>query len=195
MDAKVSLQHGDVLIVVHVQNDFVEGGTLAVPGGKEVVVPVNRYIQAFQSKQLSIIATRDWHPYNHCSFRDQGGSWPPHCVQGSPGAQFVAELLLPPDVTIVSSATQAHKEAYSGFEFTELQRHLQGLGAKRLFIGGLATDYCVLATVRDGLALHYEVFLLADAVRAVNVHPDDGAKAQAEMERLGAVPIRVSDIV
>jgi nicotinamidase/pyrazinamidase len=195
MEATVSLQHGDVLIVVHVQNDFVEGGTLAVPGGKEVVVPMNRYIQAFHSKQLPIIATRDWHPHDHCSFRDQGGPWPPHCIQGSPGAQFVAELLLPPDITIVSSATQTHKEAYSGFEHTELHRHLQALGAKRLFVGGLATDYCVLATVRDGLALHYEVFLLGDAVRAVNVHPNDGAKAQAEMERLGAVPIRVTDIV
>ncbi len=194
MDTKVGLVQGDVLIVVHVQNDFIEGGALCVPGGEQVVAPLNRYIAVFTSKRLPVIATRDWHPSDHCSFRDQGGFWPPHCVQGTPGAEFVADLALPPNVTVVSSATQANKEAYSGFEDTQLHALLQNLGAKRLFVGGLATDYCVLATVRDGLALQYDVFLLIDAVRAVNVHPEDGSEAQAEMERRGAVPIRVDDL-
>jgi nicotinamidase/pyrazinamidase len=194
MDATASLRYGDALLVVHVQNDFVEGGALAVAGGREVVAPLNCYIRVFQGKKLPIIATRDWHPSNHCSFKDQGGPWPPHCVQGTYGAEFVADLMLPCDVTVVSSATQAHKEAYSSFEDTDLYRHLRDIGAVRLFVGGLATDYCVLATVKDGLALRFEVFLLSDAVRAVNVHPEDGALAQAEMERLGAVPLRLSDL-
>jgi nicotinamidase/pyrazinamidase len=194
MIRRATLRHGDALLVVHVQNDFVEGGALAVAGGREVVVSLNRYIRMFQSKLLPIIATRDWHPSNHCSFRDQGGPWPPHCVQGTHGAEFVTDLMLPGDILVVSSATQSHKEAYSSFEDTELHRHLRDIGAQRLFIGGLATDYCVLATVKDGLALRYEVFLLADAVRAVNLHPEDGALAQAEMERCGAVAIRVSDL-
>jgi nicotinamidase/pyrazinamidase len=194
MIRKATLRHGDALLVVHVQNDFVEGGALAVAGGREVVVPLNRYIRMFQSKRLPIVATRDWHPSNHCSFRDQGGPWPPHCVQGTHGAEFVTDLMLPSDIMVVSSATQAHKEAYSGFEDTELHRHLRDIGAQRLFIGGLAADYCVLATVKDGLALRYEVFLLADAVRAVNLRPEDGGLARTEMERLGAVAIRVSDI-
>jgi nicotinamidase/pyrazinamidase len=194
MNSKASLRNGDTLLVVHVQNDFVEGGALAVAGGREVIGPLNRYIRMFQSKQLPVIATRDWHPSNHCSFRDQGGPWPPHCVQGTRGAEFVADLMLPGDIVVVSSATQPHKEAYSGFEDTQLHRHLRDIRAERLFIGGLATDYCVLATVKDGLALGYDVFLLADAVRAVNLHPEDGALARAEMERLGAVAIRVSDL-
>jgi nicotinamidase/pyrazinamidase len=195
MESKKTLRPGDVLIIVHVQNDFVEGGALAVAGGGEVIAPLNRYIEVFHRTRLPIIATRDWHPSDHCSFREQGGSWPPHCVQGTAGAQFVSELMLPPGTTVVSSASQAYKEAYSSFEDTDLNQLLRGLGAERLFVGGLATDYCVRATVKDGLVLGYQVFLLIDAVRAVNVDPEDGAHARAEMARLGAVPISLSDII
>jgi nicotinamidase/pyrazinamidase len=194
MGARVNLQEGDVLIVVDVQNDFVAGGALAVPGGNDVIAPLNNCIRAFRSKQLPIIATRDWHPENHGSFEAQGGPWPPHCVQGSRGAQFVADLMLPAHIAVISSGTQVEREGYSGFQDTELHRHLQDIGAKRLFVGGLATDYCVLATVRDGLALSYQVFLVLDAVRAVNVHADDGAKAVAEMGRLGAVTMHSSEL-
>jgi nicotinamidase/pyrazinamidase len=195
MESKKTLRSGDVLVIVHVQNDFVEGGALAVAGGDEVIAPLNRYIEVFHRNRLPIIATRDWHPSDHCSFREQGGPWPPHCVQGTAGAQFVSELMLPSGTTVVSSATQAYKEAYSSFEDTDLNQLLRGLGAERLFVGGLATDYCVRATVKDGLVLGYQVFLLIDAVRAVNVDPEDGAHARAEMARLGAVPISLSDII
>jgi nicotinamidase/pyrazinamidase len=191
MKQVLRVQSGDALLVVHVQRDFLPGGALAVTHGDRVVPVLNQYIEVFQGKGLSIFASRDWHPANHCSFLTQGGPWPPHCVQGSPGAQFAPNLNLPRDTVIISSATRQEREAYSGFEDTDLHDRLQALGIERLFVGGLATDYCVLATVKDGLSLGYKVFLLEDAVHAVNVHPDDGKKAWKEMLRLGAVGIDV----
>jgi nicotinamidase/pyrazinamidase len=185
------LQQGDALLIVHVQKDFLTGGALAVAHGDQVVPVLNRYIDIFQGKGLFIFASRDWHPANHCSFQTHGGPWPPHCVQGSPGAQFAPNLNLPRDTVIISSATRQEREAYSGFEDTDLHDRLQALGIRRLFVGGLATDYCVLATVKDGLSLGYRVFLLQDAVHAVNVQPDDGQKAREEMLRSGAVGIDV----
>ncbi len=181
------LQTGDALIVVDVQNDFLPGGALAVAEGEQVIPVLNRYIALFQGRGLPVIATRDWHPPNHCSFREQGGPWPPHCLAHSHGAQFAPGLRLPPDVRIISKATTADKDAYSGFEDTELDPVLRGAGVKRVFVGGLATDYCVLNTVKDALAAAYEVFVLADAIRAVNIHAGDGRKAEQEMIGMGAV--------
>jgi nicotinamidase/pyrazinamidase len=126
------------------QNDFLPGGSLAVTQGDEVVPVLNHYIHAFKENRLPIFATRDWHPSDHCSFKAQGGPWPPHCVQDSKGAEFTPDLQLPEDVVIISKATIPEKDAYSGFDGTDLHDRLQVLGIKRLFIGGLATDYCVL---------------------------------------------------
>jgi len=187
--ATVRLQPGDGLVVVHIQNDFLPGGSLAVPGGDEVVPVLNEYLALFERARLPIFATRDWHPPDHCSFRPYGGPWPPHCVAGSPGAAFAAELKLPPSAIVVSQATRPDKEAYSGFQDTELDARLRDHGVRRLFVGGLATDYCVLHTVKDALALGYAVVLLRDAIRAVNVRADDGPRAEQEMLRLGAVPV------
>lgn len=187
----VQLQKGDALISVDVQNDFLDGGSLAVPHGNEVIPVMNRYIRAFEEKRLPVFATRDWHPANHCSFKAQGGPWPPHCIQGTEGAEFPPDLSLPEDAVIISSATRPDKEAYSGFEGTDLHERLQKIGVKRLFIGGIATDYCVLNTVRDALSLGYEVYLLEDAIRAVNVNPDDGEKAKEGMFGLGARPMNI----
>lgn len=182
----IALSSGDALLVVHVQNDFLPGGSLAVPGGNEVVPVLNRYITCFREHSLPIIATRDWHPPNHCSFRERGGPWPPHCIAGSEGAAFAAHLALPEGTPIVSQATHPEKEAYSSFEETELHDLLQDLRIRRLFAGGLATDYCVLHTVLDALALGYEVIVLRDAVRAVDVQPGDGTRALARMKEQGA---------
>jgi nicotinamidase/pyrazinamidase len=177
---------GDALLVVDVQNDFLPGGSLAVPGGDEVVPALNWYLQIFAAHGLPVYATRDWHPQQHCSFRKQGGPWPPHCVAGTRGAQFAAALQLPPDAVIVSKATTVEKDAYSGFEGTGLDSQLRAADIRRIYIGGLATDYCVLNTVRDALRLGYQVLLLGDAIRAVDVRPGDGMRAEAEMARLGA---------
>jgi nicotinamidase/pyrazinamidase len=188
--APVALSTGDALLVVDVQNDFLPGGNLAVPHGDEVVPVMQRYITAFHARGLPIFATRDWHPPDHCSFRERGGTWPVHCVAGSLGAEPPAGLAIPSSAIIIRKATTVDKDAYSGFEGTPLNARLRDLGIHRLFIGGLATDYCVLNTVKDALAQGYATFFLVDAVRAVNVNPDDGRKAEEEMIRLGAVPIR-----
>jgi nicotinamidase/pyrazinamidase len=135
--------------------------------------------------------TRDWHPVDHCSFRRQGGPWPVHCVAGSHGSLPPPSFQAPSSAVIIYKAIDANQEAYSAFEGTPLHRHLQALGVRRLFIGGLATDYCVLNTVKDARALGYEVCLLRDAIRAVNVHPDDGRQAEEHMLELGAVPVRL----
>jgi len=180
------LQPGDMLLVTDIQNDFLPGGRLAVAGGDEVVPVLNRYIGAFLAQGLPVYATRDWHPDGHCSFHPQGGPWPVHCVAGTPGAAFAATLVLPPDTTVISKATSQDREAYSSFQGTDLDSRLRATGIRRLFIGGLTTDYCVLNTVRDARQLGYEVFVLADAIRAVDVQPGDGQRAEAEMARLGA---------
>ena len=187
-------QPGDALLIEDVQNDFLHGGSLAVPRGEEVVPVLNRYLQIFTTQNLPVYAARDWHPERHCSFRAQGGIWPPHCVAGTRGAEFAAALRLPPSAVIVSKATTAEQEAYSSFQGTDLDQQLRAANIRRLFIGGLATDYCVLNTVRDALRLGYEVLLLIDAIRAVDVQPGDGQRAEEEMISLGAQRITVKGI-
>ena len=188
--ARLSLLPGDALVIVDVQNDFLLGGSLAVPNGDRVVAVLNAYIAEFEAKGLPVFATRCWHPADHCSFKARGGPWPVHCVAGTPGAAFAPGLRLPPLANIISKATEPARDAYSGFSATDLAQRLSAAGAKRIFVGGLATDYCVLNTVKDGFAAGFAVILLADAIAAVNVEPDDGKNAEREMGRLGAVPTR-----
>ena len=190
----VTLRPGDALILVDVQYDFLPGGHLAVPRGDEVVPVLNRYIALFRQRRLPVFATRDWHPPQHCSFREQGGPWPPHCIAGSDGARFAALLDLPCDVTIISKATAAQSDAYSGFAGTDLTQLLRRAGVSRVFVGGLATDYCVLNTVRDARSLGFDVVLLADAIRAVDVAPRDGERAIAAMLGAGAVAVDYSGV-
>ena len=189
-----TLKKGDALLIVDVQNDFLPGGSLAVKGGENIIAPFNQYIEAVQAKALPILATRDWHPPNHCSFKEQGGPWPPHCVVDSKGAEFPSELRLPPSAVVISKGMQVEKDAYSGFEETDLDERLRSAHIHRVLIGGLATDYCVLNTVRDAIKHGYEVLLLQDAMAAVNVQPEDGEKAIEEMTSLGAIPITLEMI-
>ena len=180
---------GDALIVVDVQKDFLPGGALGVPDGDDVVPVINRYAARFEAADLPIFATRDWHPANHCSFAERGGPWPPHCVQESPGAEYADALALPASTRHVVKATTPDKDCYSGFEDTGLADALRATGVERVFIGGLATDYCVLNTVLDALHEGFEVRLLEDAIRAVNVEPGDGDAAIARMTGAGARPL------
>jgi nicotinamidase/pyrazinamidase len=189
-----TVREGDALIVVDVQNDFLPGGALAVPGGDQVIAPLNRVLEIFHHRGLPIFATRDWHPAQHCSFHAQGGPWPPHCVADTDGARFAPGLGLPAFAAIVSKATSPDKDAYSGFEDTPLDMQLKMYGTKRVFVGGLATDYCVLNTVRDARKHGFEVVLLTDAIRAVNVKAGDGEHALEEMRRLGIVETASADI-
>lgn len=187
-------KRGDALLIVDMQNDFLPGGALAVVQGDEVVSVLNNYLTIFTQHQLPVYATRDWHPTLHCSFRAQGGPWPPHCVANTFGAQFASTLQLPPSATVISKATALEQDAYSGFQGTDLDQCLRAAGVTRLFIGGLATDYCVLNSVRDALRLGYNVLLLKDAIRAVNVQAGDGGRAEQEMTELGALPISLSEL-
>ncbi len=190
----MDLHPGDGLLVADVQNDFLPGGALGVPRGDEIVPALNRYGVAFRTRGLPIFASRDWHPSDHCSFREQGGIWPVHCVVDTKGAEFHPDFHVPPSTIVISKATDPKKEAYSAFEGTTLDERLREAGVRCLFIGGLATDYCVLNTVRDAITRGYAVCLLMDGLRAVNLKPDDGRKAEEEMIRLGAVPIRLENL-
>ena len=191
---KIKLAAGDALIVVGVQNDFLPGGSLPVLCGHTVIPALNRYLAEFAGRQLPVFATRDWHPPDHRSFQTQGGRWPVHCVAQSEGAKFASELILPPWTVVISKGVAADNEACSGFEGTDLERRLRGARLQRLFIGGLATDYCVLNTVKHGLGRGFRVLLLRDAIRAMNLKPGAGRDAEAEMIRLGAVPTQLTGI-
>ena len=187
----------DALVLVDMQNDFCPGGALPVPEGDRVVPVLNTLLD---HRELLAVATRDWHPPDHSSFATQGGPWPVHCVAGTPGAEFHPGLhrqRLAHMVSIgatVSKATAREQEAYSGFQGTDLTAFLRGRGIRRLVVGGLATDYCVKATALDARKEGFEVFLLTDAIRAVNVQPGDGDRAIAEMVAAGVAPITSADI-
>jgi len=185
---------GDALLIVDVQNDFLPGGALGVPDGDAVVPVLNSYLAAAHNAGIPVFASRDWHPADHCSFKAQGGIWPPHCMAGTPGAAFAPALELPAKAEVVSKAQTRDRDAYSAFEGTGLAQTLRGAGIRRLLIGGLATDYCVLNTVRDAIRNGFEVLLLTDAIRAVDVKPHDGDEALAEMLRLGARGISLGDL-
>ena len=185
----------DALLIVDVQRDFLPGGALAVPEGDAVIPALNHYIARAALTGARVFATRDWHPPNHCSFQEQGGPWPRHCVAGTPGAQIAQGLHLPPDASIVDKATNPQSDAYSAFSGTALAEGLRECGVRRLAVGGLATDYCVLATVLDGLREGFEVCVLEDATRAVGVNPGEGAKALDAMRAAGARLVRHQELL
>jgi len=171
----VTIGKTTALVVVDVQVDFCPGGALAVREGDKVVPVLNEYIKQFAAAGAPIIFTRDWHPSNHSSFKSQGGPWPPHCVQNTSGAKFHPSLIIPPEAEIVSKADR-RDEAYSFFQGTDLAETLRRR-VQTLFVGGLATDYCVKETVLDSLKEGFEVYLLDDASRGVDVNPGDSEKA------------------
>ena len=177
------------LIVVDVQNDFCPGGALPVPDGDKVVPVLNRYIDFFRAAGAPIFFTRDWHPKDHISFKTYGGIWPPHCVQNTWGAEFHPALKVEEKDFIISKGFESSKEAYSGFEGTDLDDQLKRLNIKEIFVGGLATDYCVKQTVLEGLKKRYRVYLLEDAVRGVDVNRGDSLRAIEEMVKAGALKI------
>jgi len=184
----------DALIVVDVQNDFCAGGALAVRDGDAVVPVINRIAARFSR----IFYTRDWHPANHCSFSDApefvDKSWPPHCVQDTPGAEFHPELYMPDDAVVISAAADPDREAYSGFEGTDLAVQLRDAGIRRVFVCGLATDYCVRATALDALAEGFEVVLVEDACRGVDIPAGNAAAAIEEMRQAGAAVVHSREV-
>jgi nicotinamidase/pyrazinamidase len=174
------------LIVVDVENDFCPGGSLAVADGNEVVAPLNKLISEFLDRSEPVFKTRDWHPSKTKHFAAYGGVWPIHCVQDTSGAEFHPDLSDDPRITIISKGIDESADGYSGFDGTNLAQLLREQDVKEVWVGGLATDYCVKHTVLDALREGFEVKALADAMRAVNLNPNDGAKAIAEMRAAGA---------
>jgi nicotinamidase/pyrazinamidase len=177
---------GDALLVVDVQDDFLPGGALGIRGGDAVLAPLNRLLGAWRARGLPVYLTRDWHPPAHCSFAERGGPWPVHCVAGTAGAGFSPQLERASDDIVVSKATQPDRDAYSALDGTGLADDLRRAGVQRIFVGGLATDYCVRATGLDARAAGLDVVVLRDAVCAVDVRPGDGAAALSELAAAGA---------
>ncbi|WP_457621186.1 bifunctional nicotinamidase/pyrazinamidase [Persephonella sp.] len=191
----ININHFDALIIVDMQNDFMPGGALPVPEGDKIVDSLNRYIDLFSQKGNPVFFTRDWHPEDHISFKDFGGVWPPHCIQNTKGAQFHPDLKIPSDNKfIISKGVSRDFDAYSGFQGTVLDDLLKERGVKRLFIGGVATDYCVLNTVLGGLNLGYQVFILGDGIKGVDVREGDSERALEVMKNRGAVVINIEDL-
>ena len=184
------------LILVDIQNDFCPGGALAVREGDQIVPAINRLIPGFPL----VISTQDWHPANHISFKARGGPWPPHCVQGSRGAELHPGLETESIAHYFRKASLPDKDDYSEFAGKDdrgrtLDQVLRSHGVKKLYVVGLATDYCVLETVLDGLRLGYEVYAVTDAMRAVNVNPEDGELALRKMSDSGAKLITSDEVL
>lgn len=175
----------DALLVIDVQPDFCPGGALPVPDGDAVIDPLNKWIAAFEERRLPIVASRDWHPREHPSFVERGGPWPAHCVQDTPGARFHPRLHLPVDTVRVCKGTRLDRDQYSAFDETGLGDYLRERGVKRLWVGGLAEDVCVRASVLDALKLGLDVHVIADATRPVDVA--GCVDAIREMKSAGAV--------
>ncbi len=179
------------LIIVDVQNDFCDGGSLAVAGGQAVVPVLNAYGEHFAAAGTPVFASRDWHPAQTRHFRQFGGVWPPHCVRGTPGAEFHPDLVLPNGTRVASKGMEPSEDAYSAFQAhlesgAGLAEALRAAGVQRIYIGGLATDYCVKATVLDALKEGFAATVLIDASRGVNLQPHDAEDALQEMVAAGA---------
>jgi nicotinamidase/pyrazinamidase len=181
----MSNQSKRALIVVDVQNDFCPGGSLAVPHGDEVIAPLNELSREFLERGEPVFKTRDWHLPHTKHFADYGGTWPVHCVQQTKGAEFHPDLIDDPHIRVISKG-MGDEDSYSGFDGTDLALQLRRLGVEEVWVGGLATDYCVKNTVLDALKEGFHVKALKDAMRAVELRAGDGASALEEMRNAGA---------
>ena len=175
---------GDALVIVDVQNDFCPGGALPVDGGDKVVPVLNRWIEAAVISHVPVYASRDWHPLDHISFKQEGGPWPPHCIQDSEGARFHHDLQLPDSVVKISKGVRFDHDQYSIFDATGIADHFRLKHIKRLWVGGLAEDVCVLATVLDARRNDFEVVVIQNATRPV--YAERGEAARQQMREAGA---------
>jgi nicotinamidase/pyrazinamidase len=183
-DPRYVLRAGDALIVVDVQVDFCPGGALPIEGGDAVVPVLNRWLSAADAAGVPVYLSRDWHPAHHLSFRESGGEWPVHCLQDSPGARFHPDLKLPPSAIVVTKGTRFDRDQYSAFDETGLATELRRRGVRRVWIGGLAQDVCVQATVLDARRERFDAVVIADATRPVTAA--GGERASEAMQEAGA---------
>lgn len=181
----MTISNLDALIILDVQNDLCRGGPMGVRSGEVVADRMTIAAKAFAQRGAKVFATQDWHPADHPSFVSQGGQWPDHCVEDSPGAAFHPALELPPGAAIVRKG--ARLDAYSGFVDSGLDEQLRAKGINRIYVGGLTTDHGILNTVIDALSNGYETYVLTDAIAALNVEPGDADRAMHLMEVNGAI--------
>jgi nicotinamidase/pyrazinamidase len=179
------------LLVVDVQNDFCPGGALPVANGDAVVGPLNARISEMTAAGAPVYASRDWHPPATTHFAAFGGRWPIHCVANTHGAAFHPALQLPADAVVITKGNASGRDGYSAFEGlttagTTLADELRSREVTHLVVGGLATDYCVRASVLDARRLGFDVTVLRDAIRGVEVNDGDSARALEEMSAAGA---------
>jgi len=179
------------LLIVDVQKDFCPGGALPAPGGNDIIPALNHHLAEAREHDIPVYASRDWHPGVTSHFQEYGGEWPPHCVQGSAGAQFHGDLKLPADAIVISKGDDPAKQGYSAFDGhtsdgKTLLHDLRDRHVTRLYVGGIATDYCVKATALDALHAGLEVLILDDAITGIDVHPGDANRALEEMSKAGA---------
>ncbi len=194
MNKKLTLSSSDALLVTDMQIDFLPGGALPVVNADELIPVINSYIKRFENT-AHIIASRDWHPPNHMSFKPQGGPWPPHCVQNTAGAKFKPDLKLPSETLVISKAADPKREAYSVFDGTPIEEELRKMDVKRLFVAGVATDYCVVNTVLDARKLGLETFVLMDATLGIDVNPGDVDRAVDVIVKSGAQQATSADFL
>jgi len=178
------LKTGDALLIIDVQIDFCPGGSLPIEDGDQVVPVLNKWIEAARVKEIPVYASRDWHPHKHPGFKENGGLWPVHCLQDSLGADFHPDLNLPEGTVLISKGVRFDQDQNSAFDQTGLAVHLRKAGIRRLYIGGLAEDVCVLATVLDACHEGFETVLIRDATRSIT--PEGGRAAREAMRAAGA---------
>lgn len=176
---------GHALLIIDTQNDFLPGGALAVPDGDEILPRLNELVDSGEFDL--VVATRDWHPADHGSFAEHGGPWPPHCVQGTEGAEISAALPHDRIDVVIDKGDDPQTEGYSGFQDTELADVLRGRGIDTVTVVGLATDYCVKHTARDALGEGFEVRIDRAGVRGIDADPGDSERALSELADAGAI--------
>ena len=189
----------NALLIVDVQNDFCPGGALGIKDGDKIIPVINKYIKFFASKKLLIFASRDWHPKKTAHFKKFGGVWPEHCIQDTKGATFHPKLKLPKEAILLYKGMDPEKDSYSAFQAQDqngmsLANLLKILGIKELYIAGLATDYCVKFTTHDAIREGFKVKILLDAIKGVNLKPNDSEIAIREMVKIGVKKITLKDM-
>jgi nicotinamidase/pyrazinamidase len=187
---RIQITDRDALIVVDPQNDFCPGGSLAVPNGDEIFPIINRSTPRFRH----VLATQDWHPPEHRYFQQYGGPWPFHCLQGTKGAEFHPTLDAGRIQEVVRKGTNPGLDGYSGFAGTDLADRLRRRNVQRVFVAGLATDYCVKATAIEAVGEGFETYVLTDAIRPVELVAGDGARALEAMAGAGVRLITTEDL-
>lgn len=193
------MKNSSALVIVDLQNDFCPGGPLPVPDGDGIVPVVNRYLDLFMAAGVPVFFTRDWHPARTVHFKGFGGSWPPHCIQGTEGARHHPGLKVPDEAVIITKGESPESDSYSGFDGhdavgLDFEASLKGRGITHIYIGGLATDYCVKATALDGLCRGFKVTVLLDAIKGVDAGPGDSDRALEDMMAKGADTSTVDEI-